>query len=139
MPADGVLDIDLACRRGSVRISLPADLATIVAPACQRLRPRWRREMTGDWVKVAGRIPAAVPSAAPGQQQHSARPNVGSPVQLRLVAAASGHEGRIWWCSAIGRHDDIRALAAGQRVPDCAPGQGDASQRERHTTGAAWV
>jgi hypothetical protein len=34
MPADGVLDIDLACRRGSVRISLPADLATIVALAC---------------------------------------------------------------------------------------------------------
>jgi len=33
MPADGVLDIDVAYRRGSVRISLPADRTTIVAPA----------------------------------------------------------------------------------------------------------
>ena len=34
MPADGVLDIDLACRRGSLRISQPADQTTIAAAAC---------------------------------------------------------------------------------------------------------
>ncbi|HXB46960.1 MAG TPA: hypothetical protein VNW50_04290 [Streptosporangiaceae bacterium] len=33
MPADGVLAIDLACLRGSLRMSLPADRATVVAPA----------------------------------------------------------------------------------------------------------
>jgi hypothetical protein len=32
MPADGVMDIDLACLRGSLRMSLPADRATAVAP-----------------------------------------------------------------------------------------------------------
>jgi hypothetical protein len=35
MPADGVLDIDLACWRGSLRISLTADRTTIVARACR--------------------------------------------------------------------------------------------------------
>jgi hypothetical protein len=34
MPADGVLDIDLACLRGSLRISQPADRTTTGAPAC---------------------------------------------------------------------------------------------------------
>ena len=34
MPADGVIDIDLACRRGSLRNSQPADLTMIVAAAC---------------------------------------------------------------------------------------------------------
>jgi hypothetical protein len=34
MPADGVLDIDLACRRGSLCISQVADLTMIVAAAC---------------------------------------------------------------------------------------------------------
>ena len=33
MPADGVMDIDLACLRGSLRMPLPADRATAVAPA----------------------------------------------------------------------------------------------------------
>jgi hypothetical protein len=33
MPADDVLDIDLTCLRGSLRVSLPADRATAVAPA----------------------------------------------------------------------------------------------------------
>jgi hypothetical protein len=32
MPADGVLDIDLACLRGSLRMLLPADRATAIAP-----------------------------------------------------------------------------------------------------------
>jgi hypothetical protein len=32
MPADVVLDIDLACLRGSLRMSLPADRAAAVAP-----------------------------------------------------------------------------------------------------------
>jgi hypothetical protein len=35
MPADGVLDIDLACGRGSLRISPVANLTTIAAPACR--------------------------------------------------------------------------------------------------------
>ena len=35
MPADGVLDIDLACGRGSLRISLTANLTTIAASACR--------------------------------------------------------------------------------------------------------
>jgi len=34
MPADGVLDIDLARRRGSLHISRPAGQTTIVAAAC---------------------------------------------------------------------------------------------------------
>ena len=34
MPADGVLDIDPACRQRSLRISLPADRTTIVAHVC---------------------------------------------------------------------------------------------------------
>jgi hypothetical protein len=33
MPADGVLDIDLAYRPGSRCISLPADRTTVLAPA----------------------------------------------------------------------------------------------------------
>jgi len=33
MPADGVLDFDLDCLRVSLRMSLPADGATAVAPA----------------------------------------------------------------------------------------------------------
>jgi lactate racemase len=39
MPADGVLDIDLAYGRGNLRISLPADRTTVVAPAYHPAAP----------------------------------------------------------------------------------------------------
>ena len=38
MPADGLLDIDLAYGRQGLRISLPADRTTVVAPAYHRGR-----------------------------------------------------------------------------------------------------
>ena len=39
MPADGLLDIDLAYGRQGLRISLPADRTTVVAPAYHPAAP----------------------------------------------------------------------------------------------------